>query len=314
VHREDELLFAYNYPFSSEAKRIIEQESEYAQEKQHIFLGLAKARVEEAINSGGIKYQKIKYGKLDNLIGYAYARLLVSVIGNHGFVRKYAAAEAQRCREALGSDSIENSVKVANALGINIDENENYFVVKFDLFIRLSSGKPGMHLTNFRLNKGFVFLDRQHLPLLLETAVEKEILKGLPIKISEIPKNILSFAKDIELPPLPEKIWKATGSVSWIEVLLSTPIPDVRHRVVNLILAPYLVNVKGLTEDAAFKIISDYIDKCKELDPNTLINESYIKYQCRYAKRRGLKPLSLRKAKDILGEFLKIDDMDGEKK
>ena len=59
--------------------------------------------------------------------------------------------------------------------------------------------------------------------------------------------------------------------------------------------------------EQAVKIINEYIEKCKEIDPSTKINESYIRYQCSYAKRRGLKPLSLDRAKELLGNTI-IDD------
>ena len=45
-------------------------------------------------------------------------------------------------------------------------------------------------------------------------------------------------------------------------------------------------------------------EKCKIIDPNTKITDSYIRYQCGYAKKRGLKPLSFKRAKELLGDFL----------
>jgi len=81
----------------------------------------------------------------------------------------------------------------------------------------------------------------------------------------------------------------------------------VRHRTVNLILAPYLVNTKQLEVEQAARIISDYIERCKQIDPNTKINERYIEYQCSYAKRRGLRPLSHERAKELLGSAVEVN-------
>ena len=50
------------------------------------------------------------------------------------------------------------------------------------------------------------------------------------------------------------------------------------------------------------KAVNDYIKKCKEINPDTNVNESYIRYQVRYSKAKGMKPLSLQKAKELLGE------------
>ena len=83
-----------------------------------------------------------------------------------------------------------------------------------------------------------------------------------------------------------------------------TPIADVRHRTVNLILAPYLMNVKQKNEDEAVALIMEYISRCKEIEPNTNVNSTYVRYQCRYAKSKGLKPLSLTNARELLGDVL----------
>jgi len=47
----------------------------------------------------------------------------------------------------------------------------------------------------------------------------------------------------------------------------------------------------------------------KELNPNTRVGESYIAYQVRYAKRKGLKPLSLNRAKELLGGIINFDEL-----
>ena len=100
---------------------------------------------------------------------------------------------------------------------------------------------------------------------------------------------------------------KFSKTDNWVEKLLATPIADIRHRTVNLILAPYLVNTKGMSVDQATKIICEYIERCKLLDPATRVNERYVRYQCDYAKKRGLKVLSLDRAKELLGSALDIN-------
>jgi hypothetical protein len=55
------------------------------------------------------------------------------------------------------------------------------------------------------------------------------------------------------------------NTISWIEKLLETPIEDYRKNAVNLILAPYLINVKNLSYDAALNIINSWLSKCGEL-------------------------------------------------
>ena len=42
------------------------------------------------------------------------------------------------------------------------------------------------------------------------------------------------------------------SKINWIEVLLRTPLDDYRKTIVNLILAPYLINIRQLEYQAAF--------------------------------------------------------------
>ena len=142
----------------------------------------------------------------------------------------------------------------------------------------------------------------------IEHAMRKEIAKGLPIKSSELPKQVIDYSKSLKVRPLAKvETVKGKRSEEWIERLIQTPIADVRHRTVNLILAPYLVNTKGLDPDMAVRVINDYIERCKQIDPSTKINESYIRYQVNYAKRKGMKPLSLEKAKELLGSQIDLE-------
>ena len=69
-------------------------------------------------------------------------------------------------------------------------------------------------------------------------------------------------------------------------------------------LAPYLVNVKKLEVEKAVEVIHAYIEKCKAMNAATDINDSYIRYQCNYAKNKGLKVMALRRAREIFGDVV----------
>src|SRR5215831_8027065 len=52
----------------------------------------------------------------------------------------------------------------------------------------------------------------------------------------------------------------------WIEKLLKTPLDvEGRYYCTWRILAPYLINVKGLSKSDAFDIISSWLDQCNSL-------------------------------------------------
>ena len=86
------------------------------------------------------------------------------------------------------------------------------------------------------------------------------------------------------------KIW-------WIEKLLKTPLDDYRKYVIWRILAPYLINIRKYSNDAAFNTIKDWLDECNkvrrlEFSPNYL-----IKYNIKSAKMNGYLPISLENLK-----------------
>ena len=54
--------------------------------------------------------------------------------------------------------------------------------------------------------------------------------------------------------------------IPWIEKLLQTPIQDCRKLAVWRILAPYLLNVRRLSEEQVYSIIKDWLEKCNRIN------------------------------------------------
>jgi hypothetical protein len=86
---------------------------------------------------------------------------------------------------------------------------------------------------------------------------------------------------------------------SWIEHLLNTSIQDFRKLVIDLVLAPYLINVKNLSFEESYNIIKNWVDKCNEL--NKLDNYRNFEYRIKYALKNAMNkqigPMSLEKIK-----------------
>ncbi len=208
-----------------------------------------------------------------------------------------------------------NLIHIVKQLKPNIKQkkinDENLFCLSFsDLLINNKSNK--LDLANLKLNNGFVYLNKYDFLSFFIELIKQAIKKNLPIPSSKISKQAFEKAKDIKKNIKSEVIQYDTKTLQqylWIEKLINTPISDARHRSVNLIFAPYFVNIKNFDEQKAFEIISQYIEKCKQLESNTKINNTYILYQCKYAKSKNLKPLSFEKAKELLEGILNLDDL-----
>ncbi|MEM4144244.1 MAG: DNA primase noncatalytic subunit PriX [Candidatus Bathyarchaeia archaeon] len=86
---------------------------------------------------------------------------------------------------------------------------------------------------------------------------------------------------------------KRDRGYSWIEKLLANPVDDGRHRLLWLIVAPYLVNVKGVPLSEAEKTAYEWLVECNKTKPVEDDLNRLAKYYVEYAARAGLKPLSL---------------------
>lgn len=316
------LDFAYKYPFSNEAKDLVQKNAHDINVK---YLQMSAAHIEGALDKG-FEYNEIKMEsiKIDYVMSYLYSRMLLSALKRKDLIISYALAEAKRSANALLISENDEIINMADQLGLKIGKalssrgmnSVEEFTISFVDYVNNIPKSQDFDLVNQKLSSGILLLDRNRIARVMEQAIAKEIAKDLPIKSSDLPKQVTDYAKTLRFRTIlkSDTARQSKGNEQWIEKLLQTPIADVRHRTVNLILAPYLVNTKSLDVGAATKIIIDYIEKCKQIDPSTKINERYIEYQCDYAKRKGSRPLSLERAKELLGSQIDFEEQKTEQK
>lgn len=305
-----DLDFAYRYPFSGAAKRIVGQQRAMIENK---YIERAEKHI-NAARSGSLHYidVSVDYLKLDYVMTYLYARMLLGAMGDRHASIEYAAAESKRSAEALGKADDAQIAEVAADIGLSIKKSAigmDTFFIPFTNYISNAPKRPEYALVNQSLKGGNVIVGRAGLIGLVANAAAIRMTNSIMAKSAELPKEIITRAKAIRSAALKsasiaERRGGASKGSEWIEKLIKTPIPDARHRTVNLILAPYLVNIKKVNDDDAVKIISEYIGRCKEIEPNTKVNEQYIRYQCDYARRKGLRPLSFDNAKELIGDYI----------
>ncbi len=299
---DSDLEIAYKYPFSSEARSYI---AGLHAGFDPTMLEKGRLRLDEAIKKSRIEYSKtaIRAVKQTYIVSYLYARMLVSALNSRIAIDRYVTAEARRSGDALQEETEGNIAKIAKEIGLGLSYDRD-FSIKFTDFLSFSPKTPDFALVHQEMEGGIVHIQKYRAVKIVENAIAAEISKTLPIPAKGLPKEVVAYARTIKLPVPKVSVKIDSGRYEWIARLIANPIGDVRHRTVNLILAPYLVNVKGMTEEDATKAIIDYIERCKRIDPNTKVNESYIKYQCRYAKSKGSKPLSYERARELLKDVV----------
>jgi hypothetical protein len=79
----------------------------------------------------------------------------------------------------------------------------------------------------------------------------------------------------------------SNNKVSWIELLLQTPISNYRKYCIWRIFAPYLLNSRHLSYDESFNIIREWLDKCNQLERITFNINQKINEGLRGAERKG---------------------------
>ena len=88
------------------------------------------------------------------------------------------------------------------------------------------------------------------------------------------------------------------NQIKWIEKLMENPVDDGRHRLLWLVIAPYLVNVKKLSFEEAYEEAKRYFQECDRVKRLTRRFDHEIRYYLQYAARKNLRPLSLRSLRE----------------
>lgn len=95
---------------------------------------------------------------------------------------------------------------------------------------------------------------------------------------------------------------KTANYYTWIEHLLTTPIPDFRKLIVDIVLASYLINIRKLSFEESYIIIRNWLDRCNELNKldnyRNFVNYR-IPYALKYAMNKQIGPMSKEKIKTV---------------
>ena len=74
---------------------------------------------------------------------------------------------------------------------------------------------------------------------------------------------------------------------------LNTQISDFRKNSINLILAPYLINIKKISFNESSKILLEWIEKCDSLKKIDFNPKYIVKYAINYTNQKKIPPIKL---------------------
>ncbi len=196
-----DLLLPAKYPFLAEASEAITQNSVdigdlfggsiYEEARAR---GLA--RVEEALLHSEVSYSPLvkDYDRLNDILSYPYARVLVSVINDRFLTKRYALAESVRLNRLLGDETPATVLHIAGALGVNSTFQDNKLKMHFPDYLTFSTRikSQDWKLVNSELFNGYVFLANEKFGRLLQNALQDRIEEELPLSVPDDVKASVS--------------------------------------------------------------------------------------------------------------------------
>lgn len=286
-----------HYPFTPRSRKFFETIpiDETLSSKEVILQ--AESRLLNAIGKGSYDPH---LSELVEFLSFFVAALVASQ--DNYLANKFARKEAERARVFFISESPKSKVNIMKeCFGIYFDEGvlENHiYQVRLEDYLALVSKhdlikSPKWKLVNQSVNRGKVFFNDNLLNDLFTDCARSSINVGLMnLRKGTFPKQLLEL-KTRMLQYIPPSRKKAGKTYLYIEELMKYPVSDGRHRLVWLVLAPYLVNIKGLGEDEAIEKIRSYISVTGE----TREMKKFIEYNVKRARRNKLMPPTLRTLK-----------------
>ena len=269
--------FAVRYPFSSEARKVL-QDIEASWNEPAMELGIE--RIKKALgNKLGRSTAMHREEQLEEIVAYAAARLLLGHVRNRFITNTFAVAEAKRASQYFHQEKEGTLEVLGEELGCVAHREETGYWIALPQYVRFAPGAPPYKLVNRRLQQGKVFVNRHERLRLLEEAVRLHVGRLRPVLDS--PPSVKKAGEQLKkiIPPAetPSIAFQTGSHPPCIQQLLE----DLkRHE--NLphharwYLAVYLLHT-GMVVEQLISLYSNLPD----------FNEKITRYQIEHAQKKG---------------------------
>ncbi len=279
------------YPFTPTSRRFFEAISVEEGLASQEVIGQAERRLMSAL--GRANYEP-HISELVEFLGFFAAAFVASQ--DSILTSKFAKKEAERARVMFAKEGRDSKVTVmSECFGLSISPDASGgqvgYSMPFEAYLTLASrcelGRlPRWKLVRQDLSRGRVRMTDNLLNDFFESCGQAVIAEGVrnlrkaqfPRQLSDVRSNVVRYVP-IQRP-------RVGREYEYVESLLKHPVSDGRHRLVWLVLAPYLVNVKKLEQEQAIERIRAFVSAAGE----TSELKRFVEYNVRRAKRNGLLP------------------------
>lgn len=243
---------------------------------------------------------------LSELVEFSSFFAAAIVASQDGYLTsKFASKEGERSKaHFLGQDGGAKVAIMEACFGarVGILEGESpelrqrqpSYTVKFEDYLTLVtkaglSKNPRWKLARQPLQGGIVYLSDNTLNDLFGECAQSAVAEGTKnLRRAVFPKSLIDVRNDV-LRFVPVQKPKSSKGYAYVDELLKHPVSDGRHRLIWLVLAPYLINVKKLEDGEAIEKLREFVSVAGE----TRDLKRFVEYQVRRVRRNGLMPPTL---------------------
>lgn len=210
---------------------------------------------------------------------------------------RFSKKEAQRARGYfIAEEPKAKAVALSECFGIAAkweltEDGRPKFAIPFESYLALVSkyelGRaPKWKLSRQGLDRGVVRMSDNLVNDFFTDCAQIAMAVGVRnLRRGQFPKQ-LQGAKVRVMQYVPAQRPRAGKGYEYVEELLKHPVSDGRHRLVWLVLAPYLVNVRKVDDEEAIEKIREFVSVAGE----TRDLKRFVEYNVRRARRNGLLP------------------------
>ncbi|MDA4128503.1 MAG: DNA primase noncatalytic subunit PriX [Thaumarchaeota archaeon] len=215
---------------------------------------------------------------------------------------RFARKEGERSKGFFMKESQRGkSLVIRECFGLEVgqlgDKEKRYrYSVTFEDYLSLTSRYELTKLQKWKLVRqplwnGIIYFTDNMLNDFFGDCAQKAVADGVRnLRRAAFPRQLLEIRNRV-LTYVPAPKTRPGRSYVYIEELLKHPISDGRHRLVWLVLAPYLVNVKKLDDEEAIERIRAYVSVSGEMPAM----RRFVEYNVKRARRNGLMPPTIGK-------------------
>jgi hypothetical protein len=210
---------------------------------------------------------------------------------------RFSKKEAERAKEFFLREEPKAKVEImAECFGaapslVAVEDGRASYSMPVEGYLSLAARyelarDPKWKLARQELDRGTVYMGDNRLNDLFGDSALGAIADGVRnLRRGVFPKQLVGVRDEVvQYVPSPKP--KTNKGYLYVEDLLAHPVSDGRHRLVWLVLAPYLVNVKKLDDETAIEKIRAFVAAAGE----TSAMRRFVEYNVRRARRNGLLP------------------------